>query len=143
MTSEHEVRTVAEQFYSAASAVLRGDASPMLAEWSHSEDASYCDTRGEIVRGWPALEQYWRQAAAINAAAPGQITATAQIMHTVVNGDVAYVVAREEVHQQGESSVMLARATLIYRREEDGLGAWRLLHRHTDAAPKSREWEQA
>jgi ketosteroid isomerase-like protein len=124
-----------------AKAVLHGDAAPMLAVWSHGEDASYCDTRGEIVMGWPALEEYWRQAAAINAAAPGQITATAQITHAVVNGDLAYVVALEEVHQDGDSSVMLARATLIYRREEEGLGGWRLLHRHTGVAPKSRAWE--
>ena len=140
MTNEHEVRSASEQFYTAAKAVLCGDPAPMLAVWSHREDASYCDTRGEILMGWPALEQYWRRAAAINAAAPGQVTATAQITHEVVNGNLAYVVALEEVHQEGDSSVMLARATLIYRREEDGLGGWRLLHRHTDAAPKSREW---
>jgi ketosteroid isomerase-like protein len=141
MTNEHEVRSTSEQFYTAAKAVLRGDAVPMLAVWSHSEEASYCDTRGEIVIGWPALEEYWRRAAAINAAAPGQITATAQITHAVVNGDLAYVVALEEVQHEGESSVMLARATLIYRREEAGLGGWRLLHRHTDVAPKCREWK--
>jgi ketosteroid isomerase-like protein len=113
----------------------------MLALWSHGEDASYCDTRGEIVMGWPALEEYWRRAAAINAAAPGEISATSQITHAVVNGDFAYAVALEEVHKEGESSVMLARATLIYRREKGG--DWLLLHRHTDAPPKSRAWEQS
>jgi len=143
MTNENEVRTIAVQFYTAANAVLHGDAAPMLALWSHREDTSYCDTRGEIVTGWLALEQYWRQAAAANASAPGQITATSQIAHTVVNGDLAYVVALEEVHKEGESSVMLARATLIYRREDNGPGGWRLLHRHTDVAPSIREWEQA
>src|SRR5262249_49086431 len=101
MADEHEVRLVSEQFYTAANAVLRGDAAPMLAMWSHGEDASYCDTRGEIVMGWPALELYWRRAAAINAAAPNHITAAAQIMHAVVNGNLAYVVALEEVHQEG------------------------------------------
>ena len=53
MTNENDVRTTAEQFYTAATAVLHGDAEPMLAVWSNSEEASYCDTRGEIVRGWP------------------------------------------------------------------------------------------
>jgi hypothetical protein len=57
MTNEHEVRSTSEQFYTAAKAVLRDDAAPMLAVWSHREDASYCDTRGEIVMGWPALEK--------------------------------------------------------------------------------------
>jgi ketosteroid isomerase-like protein len=142
MTNEDEVHTMAERFYTAANSVLHGDAAPMLAVWSHSEDASYCDTRGEIVTGWLALEQYWRQAAAINAEAPGQITATSHIVHAVLTGDLAYVVALEEVHKEGESSVMLARATLIYRREDEDPGGWRLLHRHTDVAPKIREWER-
>jgi ketosteroid isomerase-like protein len=137
MTYEHEVRTTSEQFYTAANAVLRGDAAPMLAVWSHGEEATYCDPRGEIVRGWPALEQYWKEAAAMNAAAPGQLTTTGKITHAVVSGDLAYVVALEEVQREGETTMMLARATLVYRRER--LEGWRLLHRHTDAAPISRE----
>jgi len=140
VTNEEEVRSKCDQFYGAANAVLRGDATPMLAAWSHSDEASYCDPRGEIVRGWADLEQYWRQAAAINAAAPGQITATTQITHVVVHGDLAYVIALEEVQREGETSVMLARATLVYRLEQ--LGEWRLLHRHTDAAPKNRELQR-
>jgi ketosteroid isomerase-like protein len=89
--------------------------------------------------GWPALEAYWRQAAAINAAALVPITGSGQLLHAVVQGDLACVVTREEVRREGESSVMVARATLVYRREEDGVGGWRLLHRHADAAPKNHE----
>ena len=52
-----------------------------------------------------------------------EVRATAEQFYAaanaVVNGDLAYVVA------------------LVYRREH--LGGWRLLHRHTDAAPA---WEQ-
>ena len=139
MTNEHELRATAEQFYVAVHAVLRGDPAPMLAVWSHSEDASYCTPGGEIVIGWPALEAYWSQAAAMNAAAVVRITGSGQLLHAVVQGDLACVVTREEVRREGETSVMEARATLVYRREEDGVSGWRLLHRHADAVPKVRE----
>src|SRR5258708_19883877 len=115
MTNEHELRATAEQFYVAVHAVLRGDPAPMLAVWAHSEEASYCDTRGEIVMGWPALEEYWRQAAASNAAALVRITATGQIMHAVVQGDLAHVVTREEVRREGEATVIQPPAPLAYR----------------------------
>ena len=87
------------------------------------------------------VETYWRQAAAINAAAPAGIRATWQITHAVVNGNLAYAVALEEVRNERDQSVMTARATHIYRREEGG--PWHLLHRHTDAAPKVRPLERA
>ena len=141
MIDEPGLRDTSERFYAAAHAVLHGDEGPMLAVWAHSDEASYCDPRGEIVVGWVALETYWRQAAAINAAAPAGIRATWQITHAVVNGNLAYVVALEEVRNERDQSVMTARATHIYRREEGG--PWRLLHRHTDAAPKVRPLERA
>jgi ketosteroid isomerase-like protein len=143
MNNGHSLRDVAERFYVAVQAVLKGDAAPMLQMWAQSDAASYCDTRGEIVMGWQALEAYWRQAAAANLAAPIKITGTGQIQHVVVTGDLAYVVALEEVRRGGESSVMKARATNIYRRDASGDGTWRLLHRHADAAPKVSEQEPA
>jgi ketosteroid isomerase-like protein len=141
MIDEQGLRDTSERFYAAANAVLQGDEGPMLAVWSQSDEVTYCDPRGEIVAGWAALETYWRQAAAINAAAPAGIWATWQIKHTVVNGTLAYVVTLEEVHNERDQSVMTARATHIYRREDDGI--WRLLHRHTDAAPKLSQLERA
>ena len=143
MNSEHGLRATSEQFYAAVQAVLQGDAAPMLAIWVHSDEASYCDTRGEIVVGWHALEAYWRQAASSNVASPVKLTATGQIKHAVVTSDLAYVVALEEVRQEGASSVMRTRATHVYRWEEHVDGGWRLLHRHADAAPKVSEQEQA
>jgi ketosteroid isomerase-like protein len=136
MTNEDELPAASDRFYAAVRAVLQGDARPMLAVWSHREDASYCDTRGEIVRGWPALEAYWMEAAAINAAASSRPSASGQMVHSVVNGNLAYVVALEEVRNAGGSNVMRARATFVYRWEADGVDEWRLLHRHADAAPR-------
>jgi ketosteroid isomerase-like protein len=138
---EHGLGDTSERFYAAVDAVLHGDEGPMLAVWSQSDEVSYCDPRGEIVAGWVALETYWRQAAAINAAAPAGIHATWQIKHAAVNGNLAYVVALEEVRRERDQSVMTARATHIYRREDGG--TWHLLHRHTDAAPKVSPLERA
>jgi ketosteroid isomerase-like protein len=140
MIDEHELHDTSERFYAAARAVLHGDEGPMLAVWSQSDEVTYCDPRGEIVAGWAALEAYWRQAAASNAAAPAGIQATVQIKHTVVNGTLAYVVTLEEVRTERDQSIMTARATHIYRREDGGI--WRLLHRHTDAAPAVRPLER-
>jgi ketosteroid isomerase-like protein len=137
MSDEQELRDASERFYAAVQAVLHGDDAPMRTVWSHGDETSYCDPRGEIVAGWLALEAYWKQAAAINATAPARLSATGQIKHVVVNGDLAYVVALEEVSQEGDPSVMTARATHVYRREEDS--RWRLLHRHADAAPKTNQ----
>jgi ketosteroid isomerase-like protein len=140
MIDEQELRNASERFYAAAHAVLHGNEGPMLAVWSHSDEVSYCDPRGELVSGWMALEMYWRQAAAINAAAPAGIQAIGQIKHTVMSGNLAYVVALEEVRSERAQSIMTARATHIYR-QEDG-GGWRLLHRHTDAAPRVIQLER-
>jgi ketosteroid isomerase-like protein len=132
MTNEDELRSLSATFYDAVNAVFQGDAGPMLALWSQADEASYCDTRGQIVRGWPALEAYWRRAAELNARAPGGLRATGEVQQIVVGGELGYVVAVERVRRDGESGVMTARATNIYRRETDG---WRLLHRHADAPP--------
>jgi ketosteroid isomerase-like protein len=129
---DDDLRETADQFYDAVGAVLRGDAAPMLSLWSQTDEASYCDTRGQIVHGWSALEAYWRQAAELNARAPMRLHATGEILHSADGGELAYVVAVERVRREGESGVMTARATNIFRREADG---WRVLHRHTDAPP--------
>jgi hypothetical protein len=114
LNSEHSLHVTAERFYVAVQSVLQGDATPMLAIWLQSDEASYCDTRGEIVVGWHALEAYWRQAASRNAASPAKLTATGQIKHAVVTSDLAYVVALEEVRQVDAPSVMRTRATHVY-----------------------------
>jgi hypothetical protein len=139
MSDDHGLRSTSEQFYAAVQAVLHGDAGPMLALWLHGDEASYCDTRGEFVMGWPALEAYWRQAAASNAASSVKLSATAQIQHMLVTSEVADVLALEEVRQVGASTVMRARATKVYRRERGADSGWRLLHRHADAASKNSE----
>jgi ketosteroid isomerase-like protein len=141
MNTDHGLRNTTERFYAAAQAVLQGDVVPMRAVWLHSDEASYCDTRGEFVIGWPSLEAYWRQAASSNAASTAKLTATGQIQYAVATADLAYVVALEEVRQLGASSVMRTRATNVFRR--DANGGWRLLHRHADAAPKVNEQEWA
>jgi ketosteroid isomerase-like protein len=130
---EAEVRAASARFYEAVDEVLGGNPAPMLHLWSHAEDVSYCDTHGEVQRGWQAVEAYWKQAASANAFAPAQLSASGRIVHVLVSGDLGYVVVSEEVRREGEPGVMQTRATNVYWRED---GAWRMVHRHADAPPK-------
>jgi ketosteroid isomerase-like protein len=139
LNSEDALRATSERFYAAVQDVLQGDVASMLAIWAQSDQASYCDPRGEIVVGWHALEAYWRQAASSDATSPVKLTVSGGIEHAVVTSDLAYVVALEEVCQVGASSVMRARATHVYRCEARADGGWRLLHRHADAKPAVSE----
>ena len=59
LSDEPELRETCERFYAASDAVLHGDEGPMLTVWSHSDESSYCDPRGEIVVGdEPSQHQY-------------------------------------------------------------------------------------
>jgi ketosteroid isomerase-like protein len=131
---EDDVRRATQCFYQAITGVLGGDAAPMLAIWSHADDATYCDTRGEIQRGWAALEGYWRHAAEMNAGAKAKLTTTAREQAMYATADLAYTVMIEEVRQTDGTFVLEARATNVYRREG---GAWRVAHRHADAPPRT------
>jgi ketosteroid isomerase-like protein len=134
MSDESEVRAAAARFYEAVNHVLcDGNPAPMLRFWSHADDATYCDTRGEVQRGWQALEAYWKNAAAANAQSDVRLSAVAELLQVVVGGDVAYIVASEHVTREGDPNTLHARATNVFRREN---GEWRMIHRHADAPPK-------
>src|SRR5689334_10145957 len=111
---EDDVRRVSERFYQAVNGILGGDAAPMLAIWSHADDTTYSDTRGEIQRGWAALEGYWRQAAERNADAEAKLTTTARERAMYATADLAYTVMIEEVRQTDGAFVLAARATNVY-----------------------------
>lgn len=135
MSAADQLAEASARFYAAVNAVLRGDAGPMLAVWSHAADTTYCDPTGAIAGGWEALRAYWERAAALNRVAETRISADAELVAFTALGDLAYTITREHVtvvHADGGSATMVARATNVYRRES---GAWRLLHRHADAAP--------
>ncbi len=127
------VREASARFYAAVNAVLRGDPAPMLALWSHADDATYCDPSGAVVIGWDALERYWQVAAERNVAASERLSATSEDDAVVVGGELAYTVTTETVRRVNGSVLLIARATNVYRCEE---GRWRMRHRHADAAPK-------
>jgi SnoaL-like domain len=125
------LRAAAERFYAAANAVVRGDAQPMLAMWSHGADVTYCDPGGAIHRGWEALQAYWERGAQLNRAADSRITARPEIVAMLVVGDLGYTVALEHVEAVATDSVrrMVGRATNVYRREQE---EWRMIHRHAE-----------
>lgn len=128
---EESVRQVSARFYEAASAVMCGDASPMLALWSQQDDATYLDPRGGFQQGWEALRAYWEYAAQLNQDAPGEIAAAGRMLKLTLSGQLAYTVMVEEIRQVGEhgSDLLESHATNIYRFEA---GEWRMIHRHAD-----------
>lgn len=133
MGDDGEVRAAAARLYEAVNHVCDGNPAPMLRVWSHADDATYFDTRGEVQRGWAALEAYWKNAAAANAQADVRISAVAELLQVVTSGDLAYVVASEAVRREGDPAVMQTRATNVFRREN---GEWKMIHRHADAPPR-------
>jgi enamine deaminase RidA (YjgF/YER057c/UK114 family) len=129
---EDSVREASTRFYAAVNAVLAGNAEPMLALWSHEDDATYCDPRSHMLRGWSALEPYWQDAARANAASAEKIHATARDLAVHASADLGYTVTQEEVYLPGQAEPMRVRATNVYQHE----GAeWRMIHRHADPAP--------
>lgn len=47
-------------FYAALNAMLRGDAGPVLALWSHEDDVTYMSPFGELLTGWEPIRGSWR-----------------------------------------------------------------------------------
>ena len=125
------LRAASERFYAAANAVVRGDAQPMLAVWSHNADVTYCDPAGGIYRGWEALQAYWEHGAQLNRAADSRVTARPEIVAMLVVGELGYTVALEHVEAVAADGVrrMVGRATNIFRREQ---GEWRMIDRHAE-----------
>jgi len=136
---EDDVRRASQRFYQAVNSILGGDAAPMLAIWSRADDTTYCDTRGEIQRGWAGLEGYWRPAAERNAGAEAKLTTTAREQAMYATAALAYTVMIEEVRQSDGTFVLEARATNVYRREG---GEWHVVHRHADAPPRTAPQSQ-
>ena len=116
-------------FYTALNEVLKGHLEPIRDVLSHANDASYVGPMGEVLVGWDAIYESWRQQAA--AGLGGFVTPTDQ--HLTVCGDIGIVVGMEagEGHTGMPAQVNL-RATSIYRVED---GSIKMIAHHTDLLP--------
>lgn len=115
------------EFYTALNAVLKGDAGPMLALWSHEDDVTYMSPFGELLIGWDPIRASWEDQAAAHLG--GEVRG--EEVHLVEGDVLAFTVGfeRGQVEVEGRPTPVDIRATSMFRREN---GGWRMIGHHTD-----------
>jgi ketosteroid isomerase-like protein len=124
----NSLATAHDNLYQALNAILTGDAVPIAAIWSHTDDISYAGPFGGIFIGRNLIIEEFQRVAAIHLA--GRIEVSD--VHMVEAGDMGFSFCMEHGidHQHnGQSFSISHRATNVFRREADG---WKLIHHHTD-----------
>jgi ketosteroid isomerase-like protein len=114
-------------FYDALNAVFAGDLGPMRELWSHADDVTYMSPFGDLLHGWPAIEESWRsQAEAISSG-----TVRPEELHLFASDTLGVSVGfeRGEVTVDGVANPVDIRATSTFRLED---GAWKMIGHHTD-----------
>jgi ketosteroid isomerase-like protein len=119
-----------EAFRKAQSALVKGDSQPVMQCYSRRDDVTLANPLGPPHRGPAAVEQAGAAAAAL--LRDGSIRGYEEVSRYVTD-DLGYVVELERAEARFPGSDTInpigLRATLIFRREEDG---WKLVHRHAD-----------
>ncbi len=117
-----------DELYAALNVMLSGDADPILAVWSSSDDVTYGGPFGGFVTGRAAVEDAFTASATMNLQGAIEVSN----VHMVDGGDIGYSVCIEHGLNHvidGEHVNLEHRATNIFRKESDG---WHLVHHHTD-----------
>lgn len=127
MSAADDVRTASQQFYAALNAIVRGDATPMQAIWSHGASVSSMHPLGGREVGWDEVWKVFHQVS--QAASNGHIALANQIVQA--GTDMAYETGEEKgsFTMAGQSIDISIRVTNVYRRDADG---WKMVHHHTD-----------
>jgi ketosteroid isomerase-like protein len=119
-----------EDLYAALNDMLAGDAEPILAVWSESDDVSYGGPFGEFDHGRAAIENEFQQVA--QRKLQGELVV--DNVHVVEGSDLGYTTCMEFGNNHvidGEVVNLKQRATNIFRKES---GGWKLIHHHTDSS---------
>jgi ketosteroid isomerase-like protein len=122
-----DLAAAVERFYDALNGVFAGDAGPMNALWSHAPEVTCMGPAGDLLVGWAPIEATWvTQAGVVESG-----TVRPDGLHVYVSGDLGVSVGWERGHVVvgGHSSIVAARATNVFRREQ---GSWRMIGHHTD-----------
>ena len=136
MTRQQDFQQAMQDLRAATQEFCSGNAEPTKALWSNSADAT-------IMGGWGSYEITWDDVARrIDWAAARFLEGTVsfETLSQGEDGDLGYTIGieRYNVRLQGSDTIrpFALRVTLIYRREN---GAWKILHRHADAAMEKLE----
>src|SRR5262249_50844787 len=108
---------------------VQGRPAAFQALWSHADDVTLCGGFGGVERGWQnvtARLRLVRTKYSNGAPTPEEKT-------KMVGAALAYLVQTEIIRSQGGSQSEVSteglRATMVFRREQNG---WRIVHRHAD-----------
>lgn len=125
------VQEALEGFHAALNRLFEGDAEPMSAVWSHSDDVTYMGPDGGFQVGWDDVEAEWKKQAALDlggAVQPDEV-------HVHVGADLAVThnfEVGENTDADGNPVKVRIRATNIFRKES---GEWKMIGHHTDLLP--------
>jgi ketosteroid isomerase-like protein len=136
MSAEDEVRQASQQYYAALTALLNGDAGPLMQIWSQNPDVTAMNPYGGREVGWEQLRAVFERVAQACVGSQARVWLKDPLIR--VGGDLAYEIGIEsgEGILMGKPTTISHRVTNIYRRET---GGWKMVHRHTDLNPAEQE----
>jgi ketosteroid isomerase-like protein len=121
---------VVEQYHLAIGEFMNGNPEPAKKLFSHRDDVTLANPRGEVARGWDQVAEAMERAA--GSRRDGEVVGF-EIVAKLVTPEFAYVVEVERLKGKFGGREDLApydlRATMIFRPEE---GVWKVVHRHAD-----------
>jgi ketosteroid isomerase-like protein len=136
VTTQEDFQKAINEIQSATQRFCNGDANPIKACWSHTDDAT-------MMGGWGLYEQTWDQVGPRLEWAAARFLEGKGSFETLAfgqDGNLGYSVWLEkyDAKVQGSDTVrpLALRVTQIYRREG---GAWKIIHRHADAIMEKLE----
>jgi ketosteroid isomerase-like protein len=134
--SESDFDNAVEAFRQAQGAFVKGNARPAVELFSHSDDATLANPFGPPHRGWEQIAKASEEAAANFKGGSLRFEEVSRY----ATPDLGYILELERIEAQvaGSEDItpMSLRATMIFRREEDG---WKVVHRHADAITTRRD----
>jgi SnoaL-like domain len=133
---QRDFQNTIEDLKTATQEFCKGSAGPTKVLWSNASDVT-------LMGGWGSYESTWGEVARRIDWAAARYLEGAVTFETVAQGEdgnLGYTVGIERyaARVQGSNTVrpFALRVTLIYRREG---GAWKIIHRHADAAMEKIE----
>jgi ketosteroid isomerase-like protein len=126
------VRKAADGFYVALNRMFTGDAAPILAVWSHSDDVTDMGPLGNRRVGWDQVRAEFEHEAKLKLG--GKVEPRDMLVRA--GQELGYVVCTEHgenLGAHGKPVNIVIRSTSIFRLEA---GTWKLVHHHTDLAPE-------
>jgi ketosteroid isomerase-like protein len=118
--------------HDAEDALVRGDAAPRIAMWSHHDPVTLFAALGPSKSGWLELEPMFRS---IARRVSGGRDVSYELIAFDVDGDLAFTVGCSRFTvaiDDDEPWRRTLRLTHLYRREN---GEWKVIHEHSDFQP--------